>query len=257
MEQAKEEVQKLADQMKQSAEQIQKGQLSLFGMENQILQRWKNGWTTRTHTIVWFTSCALAIWLLWGLRWKANKFIKYIFIWLIIFFGFPRCWVFIWRGLRSVSCSSCSRCFWHLAHFGTIHLWFHVLLKLRIVGQRWYHQADGRVDFNKLLSTDNPKIKAISGLCNAILMLLCPIHSFIPSSSSRWLRVFPVCPMDCPFAQFHRYRPHFQPFQANFWLKLIKKNFFSHAAVLIGAVCAAIEIYEGVKIKNRWEVVHF
>jgi hypothetical protein len=29
------------------------------------------------------------------------------------------------------------------------------------------------------------------------------------------------------------------------------KNICSHAAVLIGAVCAAIEIYEGVKLKNR------
>jgi hypothetical protein len=33
---------------------------------------------------------------------------------------------------------------------------------------------------------------------------------------------------------------------------LIKKHLHcSHAAVLIGAVCAAIEIYEGVKLKNR------
>jgi hypothetical protein len=35
----------------------------------------------------------------------------------------------------------------------------------RIVGQRWYQQADGRADFNKLLSADNPAVKARHGLC--------------------------------------------------------------------------------------------
>ncbi|KAI3410033.1 hypothetical protein GPALN_006397 [Globodera pallida] len=88
------------------------------------------------------------------------------------------------------------------------------------VAQRWYKEADGRVDFSRMLGTDNQieRAKAAFGLVG------CFILSF--------------------FAQWTAPTMGSTLFGLLFGLS-------SHAAVLLGAVCAAVELYEGVKLKNR------
>ncbi|KAL3085355.1 hypothetical protein niasHS_010424 [Heterodera schachtii] len=89
-----------------------------------------------------------------------------------------------------------------------------------IVSQRWYHQTDGRSDFNKVLSADKMPVRAKAASCL--------VGGFVLSLLAQWTA----------------------PTMGSTAIGLLF-SLSSHAAVLVGAVCSAIELYEGVKLKNR------
>ncbi|CAK5013246.1 unnamed protein product [Meloidogyne enterolobii] len=91
---------------------------------------------------------------------------------------------------------------------------------LGIVGFRWYKQADGRSDFNSLFGNNKPAIKATSGIFL--------FGGFLFSLLTQWTA------------------PDLESSMIGLLFGLS-----SHASVLIGAVCTAIEVYEGIKLKNR------
>lgn len=168
---AKEEAERLAEQMKKSAEKIQqevKDRMNSPDPYNRVIHQLRT---------FWLGSLALEVLTLY-LAWVDVSF---------IFIVFPL-----------------------LMASGA--LW--------IVGQRWYVQADGRVDFNKLLSAENPTIKAKAGLYLLGGFLLSVLANWTaPSLSST--------------------------------INALVFSLSSYLAVMIGAVCVAIEIYEGVKTKSR------
>lgn len=171
LDKAKEEAERLADQMKKSAEQIHqevKERLNNPDPYNRVIHQLRTG-----HMV----ALGVEVFTLY-LAWRQ---VSFFFILLPILLASGALW---------------------------------------IVGQRWYQQADGRADFNKLLSADNPAVKARHGL-----FLL---GGFVLSLLSQWTA----------------------PSLASTVTGLIF-SLSSHAAVLVGAVCTAIEVYEGVKLKNR------
>ncbi|KAF7635037.1 hypothetical protein Mgra_00005478 [Meloidogyne graminicola] len=95
-----------------------------------------------------------------------------------------------------------------------------VIGALGIVGFRWYKQVDGRSDFNSLVGAEKPSIKATSGIFL--------FGSFLFSLLAQWTA----------------------PDLDSSIIGLLF-GLSSHASVIIGAVCTAIEVYEGIKLKNR------